>query len=57
MTLRRVFFDTNVIIEAFRVDCWNAICGTFVVETVEKCVEETLSGNPSDPGYVITLFH
>jgi hypothetical protein len=49
---KRVFVDTNVIIEAHRVGCWNAICGSYSVETVEKCVEESSSGNPEEPGYV-----
>lgn len=40
----RVFADTNVILEAFRTRCWTAITTHFAVETVEKCVEETLTG-------------
>jgi len=48
----RIFVDTNVIIEAHRVGCWNAICGSFSVETVEECVEESSRGNPSESGYV-----
>jgi len=45
----RVFADTNVILEALRTRCWTAISTRFAVETVEKCVEETLTGNPYDP--------
>lgn len=45
----RVFADTNVILEAFRSQCWTAITTHFAVETVDKCVEETLTGDPSDP--------
>ena len=38
----RVFADTNVILESFRTGCWTAISNHFAIETVEKCVEETL---------------
>ena len=48
----RVFADTNVILESFRTGCWAAICNHFDIETVEKCVEETLTGNPDDPRHV-----
>jgi hypothetical protein len=48
----RVFADTNVILESFRTGCWTAICNHFAIETVEKCVEETLTGNPGDPRHV-----
>lgn len=48
----RVFVDTNVIIEAHRVGCWHAICGSYSIETVEKCIEESSRGNPAEPGYV-----
>lgn len=48
----RVFADTNVILEAFRSRCWTAITTHFAVETVEKCVEETLTGDPADPRHV-----
>ncbi len=40
----RVFADTNVILEAFRTGCWTAIASRFAIETVEKCVEEALTG-------------
>lgn len=48
----RVFADTNVILEAFRTRCWTAITAHFAVEPVEKCVEETLAGDPSDPRHI-----
>jgi hypothetical protein len=48
----RVFADTNVILEAFRTHCWKAINSHFSIETVEKCVEETLTGNPSDSRHI-----
>lgn len=52
MQRSRVFADTNVIIEAFRVGCWSAICAHFDIETVEKCIEETLTGNPEHSRHV-----
>jgi hypothetical protein len=48
----RVFADTNVILESFRTGCWTAISTSFSIETVEKCVEETLTGNPGDPRHI-----
>lgn len=51
----RVFADTNVILEAFRTGCWTAIGSRFALETVGKCVEETLTGNPEDPRHVPVL--
>jgi hypothetical protein len=48
----RVFADTNVILESFRTNCWAAITHHFAIETVEKCVEETLTGNLNDPRHV-----
>jgi hypothetical protein len=44
--------DTNIIIEAVRTRCWNAISTHFAIETVEKCYEEALTGDPLRPGYV-----
>jgi hypothetical protein len=52
MTKSRVFVDTNVILEAFRTGCWATICEHFAVETVEKCIEESLTGDPCEPGRV-----
>ncbi len=51
----RVFVDTNVIIESFRTGCWAAICNHFAIETVAKCVEETLSGDPNAARHVAVL--
>ncbi|WP_218151990.1 hypothetical protein [Nitrosomonas communis] len=31
-----------------RTDCWSAISSHFALETVEKCVKETLTGHPGD---------
>lgn len=52
MPKTRVFADTNVILEAFRTGCWTAISSYFAIETVQKCIEETLTGNPGDPRHV-----
>ena len=52
MVKKRVFVDTNVVIEAFRIGCWTSICERYDVETVDKCVEEALTGNPDDPRHV-----
>ena len=55
MAKTRVLIDTNVILEAFRTSCWATISNRFAIETVEKCVEETLTGNPDDPRHVPVL--
>ncbi|MCG5260519.1 hypothetical protein EM868_00945 [Cupriavidus gilardii] len=47
-----VFVDTNIILEAFRTGCWSAICERYAIETVEKCIEEALTGDLSDPGRI-----
>jgi hypothetical protein len=47
-----VLVDTNIIIEAFRTGCWTAVAAHFPLETVEKCYEEALTGDPLRPGYV-----
>ena len=47
-----VLVDTNVIIEAFRAHCWNAVTTHFTVETVETCYEEALTGDPLRPDYI-----
>ncbi|MBX7230229.1 MAG: hypothetical protein K1X48_11580 [Burkholderiaceae bacterium] len=52
MSKIRVFADTNIILESFRTGCWTALSKHFAIETVEKCVEETLSGNPGDSRHV-----
>lgn len=39
-----VLIDTNVILEAHRVSCWNALAGRFKLVTVEKVIEETQTG-------------
>lgn len=39
-----ILLDTNVIVEAWRVDAWRALCGGYTLETVEECVIETQTG-------------
>jgi hypothetical protein len=52
MSKLRVLVDTCVIIEAFRVNCWKALCKHFSVETVECCLIECCTGDPLRPGRV-----
>lgn len=52
MSKSRVFVDTNIILEAFRTNCWTALCDRFKIETVEKCIEEALTGNQLNPRYI-----
>ncbi|ACL05402.1 hypothetical protein Dalk_3714 [Desulfatibacillum aliphaticivorans] len=52
MSKTRVFVDTNIIIEAFRTGCWTQICRKFSMETVEKCIEEALAGDPLEPNRI-----
>lgn len=47
-----ILVDTNIIIEAFRTRCWNAVTAHFAVETAEKCYEEALTGDLHRRGYV-----
>ncbi len=47
-----VLVDTNIIIEAVRTGCWNALSTYFSVQTVEKCCEEARTGEARRPGYV-----
>tara|TARA_R110000868_G_scaffold11516_7_gene56435 strand:+ start:33701 stop:34216 length:516 start_codon:yes stop_codon:yes gene_type:complete len=39
-----VLVDTNVIIEAHRIDAWRALSGGYSIETVDDCVTETQTG-------------
>jgi hypothetical protein len=48
----RVFVDTNVLLAAFPVGAWSRFAGAYRVETVEKCIEETQTGDPLTPGRV-----
>ncbi|HYW12819.1 MAG TPA: hypothetical protein VE871_12715 [Longimicrobium sp.] len=46
-----VLVDTNVVLEAVRTRCWNAVTGGLRVETVEECRDEALRGDRGRPGY------
>jgi hypothetical protein len=48
MSRTRVFVDTNVILEAVRINCWKQLCNRYAVETVDKCIEEARTGDPND---------
>ena len=47
-----VLVDTNVVMEAVRTRCWNAITGGVRVETVEECRDEARRGDRGRPGYL-----
>lgn len=47
-----VLVDTNIIIEAVRTGCWNALIAHFSVQSVEKCCEEARTGEAHRAGYV-----
>jgi hypothetical protein len=47
-----VLVDTNVIIEAIRTRCWNALTGGLRVETVAECRDEARRGDRHRAGYV-----
>lgn len=47
-----VLLDTNVVMEAVRTRCWNAVSGGLRVETVEECRDELLRGDRGHPGYL-----
>lgn len=47
-----VLVDTNIIIEAVRTRCWNALVSHFTLETVDKCLEEARTGDPMRREYV-----
>jgi len=50
---RPILVDTNIIIEAVRIGCWNGLRGCYKLVTVESCREEALSGVARTPGYVV----
>lgn len=52
MPKTRVFVDTNVIIEAFRINCWKQLCNAFQIETVESVVAESQAGDSGDARYI-----
>ena len=47
-----VLVDTNVIIEAHRLRCWNRIAGSYEIITSNECIEECSRGRQSRTGYV-----
>ena len=47
-----VLVDTNVVMEAVRTRCWNAVSGGLCVETVEECRDQALRGDRGRPGYL-----
>jgi Zn-dependent peptidase ImmA (M78 family)/transcriptional regulator with XRE-family HTH domain len=47
-----VLVDTNVIMEAVRTHCWNAVAGGLRVKTVEEWRDEAMRGDRGRPGYV-----
>ena len=49
-----VLVDTNVILEAHRISCWNNLAHHFKLSTVEKVIEETQTGFQNrQPGQTI----
>lgn len=44
-----ILVDTMVIIEAYRIEAWNALSARYKIERVEKCVEETQTGMHNRP--------
>ena len=50
--LKVVFVDTNVIIEAHRTGCWEALVGSYDVHTVETVAEEAFRGPVDRTGYI-----
>lgn len=52
MGKKRVFLDTNIIIESHRTGCWKALAGSYDLHTVERVVTECLKGRKTKPGYV-----
>jgi hypothetical protein len=45
MSKSSIFVDTNVILEALHLECWSTLSKKYAIETVEKCVEESFTGN------------
>lgn len=41
----RILVDTNVVIEAVRTGCWNALTGGLTVDSVAECRREALAGS------------
>lgn len=52
MAHQRVFLDTNVIIECFRIGVWPELSQGHHLETVDEVVSEAMTGSTSRPGRV-----
>lgn len=52
MADKRVFLDTNVIIECFRIGVWSELSHAFKLETVELVVTEAMTGDTTQAGHV-----
>lgn len=52
MPKKRVFVDTNVILECFRIKVWSELTQRCQVETVRTCYDEALAGNSLAAGYI-----
>lgn len=53
MPKKRVFVDTNVILECFRINVWTELTQRCQVETVEMCCTEALTGDRTRAGFVV----
>lgn len=51
-TGERLLLDTNVIIEAHRVNCWKLLLDQFILESTEECCREAAGGYTRRGGYV-----
>ena len=52
MPKKRVFVDTNVILECFRINVWAELTQRCQVETVEMCYTEALTGDRTRASFV-----
>lgn len=52
MAKKRVFVDTNVILECFRINVWTDLTQRCQVETVEMCVAESLTGRRDKADFI-----
>ena len=49
---KNVLIDTNAIIEAHRVKCWNNLTSFFIMETVDECIMESGTGDSTREDYI-----
>lgn len=52
MPKKRVFVDTDVILECFRIKVWSELTQRCQVETIRTCYDEALAGNSLAAGYI-----